>query len=86
MKIDQYGRVFRSDNELVELLYTHPNVDFSKLEIPNIDKFLASANACGIHFDHIDNFIDQTVEEFDKKNQSQWFMPEDYCPNLVEML
>jgi DNA polymerase III alpha subunit len=27
-----------------------------------------------------------TVEEFDKLNQKEWFMPENYCPNLIEWL
>jgi DNA polymerase III alpha subunit len=26
------------------------------------------------------------VEDYDKACQQVWFMPEDYCPNLVEML
>ena len=30
--------------------------------------------------------LEISLEEFDKMNQEKWFMPQDYCPNLVEWL
>lgn len=30
--------------------------------------------------------LEISLEEFDKVNQEKWFMPQDYCPNLIEWL
>lgn len=34
----------------------------------------------------VDQNINQTIEDFDKQNQSKFYMPDNYCPDLVEKL
>jgi DNA polymerase III alpha subunit len=32
------------------------------------------------------NRLDSSINNFDKQNQNNWFMPKNYCPNLIEQL
>ena len=91
MKIDQYGRVTITETEAFNALYTNQvnTLDGVTLEDAfTIDQYnqARAHNADRIpELKQLEIFED-SVEFFDKANQCDWFMPDDYYPNLVEML
>jgi DNA polymerase III alpha subunit len=52
----------------------------------NTIKKYVSKNADNIPLLNLYQHLDIEVRDWDTQLQNQWFMPEDYCPNLVEML
>ena len=91
MKIDQYGQVEITEAEAFEALYSKKINSLDGVYINDnavIDQFnnSQSANADKIpKLKHLEIF-DDSIEFFDSTNQCNWFMPNDYFPNLVEML
>lgn len=95
---DKYGQIIYSENDLVELYLTNPNLVFSRsvmsdstiqfdqeLNIDTIPKIMQHVTS------------DVSVEDFDAANQTNWYMPEEYknldiakyvldqCENEAEM-
>ena len=89
MKINNYGEVELTDKEAFEALYTGK---IKNLEGVYVNSINAYNTARQINADRIpqleiikhDEF--DSVEMFDEANQLDWFMPENYCPNLIEEL
>lgn len=90
MHSNQYGQVIREEQEVLDLLLENPELDISLINFSNTDavnKFNASAKACGLDLQiHTTDIINIPIEEFDRNNQLEWFMPKDYCPDLFEFL
>lgn len=91
MKTNSYGEVTVTENEAFEALYSDIIKDLENVYIDNIDaisKYNESIDVNADRLPKLQSLIDKNIplEDFDKNNQKQWFMPEDYCPNLVEML
>lgn len=91
MKIDNFGRVFITTEEAFRAVYAGKIIDLAGLYLE--DNAIAKQfnhsiqqNADTINKTELLNDVDLTTEEFDKANQQHWFMPKDYCPNLVEIL
>ena len=84
MLSDSFGNPIFQEHDIFNMLYKgqidHIDQIFAEptVEVQNLFKNL------GISPKHIDPFADQKL--FDKSNQSDWFIPKDYYPNLVEML
>lgn len=90
MIIDKYGRVSITEQEAFEALYSGKLISLDGVSIKgDIEKYNIARQK---NADKISNLITQEnledigIEFFDESNQCNWFMPEDYCPNLVEML
>jgi len=89
VKINNYGEVTLTEQEAFEALYTGK---LDSLEGVYVDAIDAYNRARDINADRIpqlgqiqhDEF--DSFEIFDEANQLTWFMPKDYCPNLVEEL
>lgn len=90
MERDDYGRVIFSLQDLYDLLYTGDleNLDnviiiadhawpFNRAKMLNGDKF-PELHGPPENFVH---YQDLAIE-----NRSKWFMPENYCPNLIEKI
>ena len=91
MKIDQYSRVTITESEAFEALYTNQvkTLDGVTLEdVSSIDQYnvARSQNADRIPELKELELFNESVKFFDEANQSQWFIPENYCSNLVEHL
>jgi DNA polymerase III alpha subunit len=90
MKINSYGQVEISADEAFRSLYTGKITNLSGVYIIGeaLDQFNQAHQANGDRFPPLEPLASPvvSVEEFDRQNQSRWFMPEDYCANLVEML
>jgi DNA polymerase III alpha subunit len=70
---DIFNMFYRGQIEHIDKIFAEPTV-----EVQNLFKNL------GIAPKRIDPYADQKV--FDEANQTDWFIPKDYYPNLVEML
>jgi DNA polymerase III alpha subunit len=92
MIIDDYGRLILSPAEAFEYLYSKKSVTLENIYLnddQSIDQF---NNAIALNADSIFSIakyveIDESLEEFDKKLQKNWFIPEEYKDfNIVEFL
>lgn len=92
MNIDKYGRVEVSETEAMSALYSGKITDLSNVYIndPKIaDQYNASKqlNADRIPtLETLENLEFVDLKFFDESNQCDWFMPKDYCPDLITNL
>ena len=90
MKVDSYGRVTISQQEAFEALYKGHLESLSGVIIEGDIQLYNTArkqNADPIpQLDTLESVNGIGVEEFDEINQRNWFMPKDYCPNLLEII
>ena len=78
-KINDHGDVIFSEEDVIDLLYTDPNFDISKLYFDDIDKYSNSLKELGIDLPVINTAPKRAKPEiFDKENCDQWHMPERY--------
>ena len=91
MKITEYGQVILSTQEVFDALYSGKITDLGTIFLEDQAECTKFCESVKKNYDNT-GFVrfptEPTVSraEFDKSNQEQWFMPKDYCPNLVEML
>jgi len=91
VRTDRYGQVTLSEDEILSSLYSGKVLDLDGVYIDNEVLSAQYNTARQLNADRISELLllpklDIPLEDFDKQNQSKWFMPEDYCPNLVEYL
>ncbi len=87
-KINDHGDVVFSEEDAIDLLYTDPNFNISKLYFTDISKYTESLKELGIDLPVIHNLpARQNLQQFDKDNCEQWHMPEKYYQiNVLEWL
>ena len=90
MKIDEYGAVFLTADELFNSIYSGKIKDFQNLYIDDASA-LQFNDSKNINRDAISNISvyqapTNSATEVDKSHQRNWFMPEDYCPDLIQQL
>ena len=87
-KINDHGDVIFSEEDVIELLYTDPNFDISKLYLNDIDKYSQSLKELGIDLPGINTAPKREKPElFDKANCEHWHMPEKYYQiNVLQWL
>lgn len=90
MKIDNYGRVSITEQEAFDAVYSGKLTSLEDVIIDgDIQRFnlARQTNADKLPILNLpEDLKDISIKFFDESNQCTWFMPEDYCPNLVEML
>jgi DNA polymerase III alpha subunit len=88
IKINDHGDVIFSEEDVIELLYTDPNFDISKLYLNDIEKYSDSLKELGIDLPVINKAPERpTPAEFDKQNCDNWHMPDKYYQiNVLEWL
>lgn len=79
MYTDPYGRVIITEQDAIGLLYKHVQFDLSNCILES-DKYNNSIDELFAEYEKTQSVepLTQTIKEFDNKNQSQWFMPENY--------
>lgn len=87
-KINDYGDVIFSEEDAIELLYTNPDYDISKLYFADIDQYSQSLQELGIDLPFIHRPpARDNLQQFDKDNCEKWHMPEKYYQiNVLEWL
>lgn len=87
MHTDKFGNTIYQSQDLIDLLYQDKPEFINQVLIEDS----AEARQFQQNLEFPLNLLNATlselsIEDFDKQNQTTWFMPKDYCPNLVEML
>ena len=87
-KINDHGDVIFSEEDAIDLLYTNPDFDISKLYFEDIQQYSQSLKQLGIDLPTIHTTPKRSeVQEFDKSNCGKWHMPEKYYQiNVLEWL
>lgn len=80
MNIDEYGISYCEENDLFDALYKNPDLDFSLCHVINPTTFNQSVKTLFSGHTLLIPYVQNTIplSEFDKKNQSEWFMPLEY--------
>ena len=87
-KINEHGDVIFSEEDAIDLLYTDPDFDLSKLYFDDIDKYSQSLKELGIDLPVINTAPKRPDREtFDQHNCGKWHMPEKYYQiNVLQWL
>lgn len=91
MKINEYGKVTFNESEIINFLYQGNNFDTKEIFIDEqevVDQFNKAKSLNADRFNELPKLAQSTVDlnTFDRENQKNWFLPKDYCPNLIELL
>jgi DNA polymerase III alpha subunit len=83
MKTDKFGQVILSSDDIFRGLYSGKIKDLNSVRIDSqeeSDKFNASSKVNYNYFENLQRYIEPNLEvvDFDKSNQSNWFMPDEY--------
>lgn len=85
MRLDKYNNPIYNSQDVFNLLYQGKADCLSKIYVDadtDLKKFEHASEI--LLTDCIPEIL--SIEEFDKHQQQQWFMPADYCPNLIEQI
>lgn len=79
MLVDKYGQIVYSENDLLELYLTNPEISFSRPIIA--EREITFSNDLDLDkTPKVNKYVslDKTIEEFDSMNQNDWHMPDEY--------
>ena len=78
-KTNDHGDVIFSEEDAIELIYTDPNFDISKLYFDDVERYDKSLKELGIDLPAIKTAPERSdLSSFDKMNCAQWHMPDKY--------
>ena len=86
MKNNQFGELIYTESDLFDLVMEGKNLfDTDKIFT---DKTIVIDESLIVQNINLKTHVasNLSLEEFDKINQSNWHMPENYCPDLIENL
>jgi DNA polymerase III alpha subunit len=79
IKINDHGDCIFKEQDAIDLLYTDPTFDISKLFFEDTEQYNSSLKELGIDLPVINKVpIRSTITEFDHQNINNWHMPEKY--------
>lgn len=78
-----FGEIILDSNEIFEGLYSGQITSFEHIKTEDINLIQTVNKHIDTNADNIKHFVEYieskySIEEFDKLNQSQWFIPDDY--------
>ena len=87
-KTNEHGDVIFTEDDAIDLLYTSPDFDISKLFFEDTDKYDAALKELGLDLPKINQVpLRESLQDFDNKNCEQWHMPESYYQiNVLQWL
>lgn len=95
MKFDEYGYPYCSSMDLFDLLYKNPELQIENFYVSDPQLYNSSVKKLHADLPLLKSYQDlfqnrdpfASIEEFDKENQSIWFMPDNYKQlDIVEHL
>jgi len=80
IKTNDYGDCIYSEEDAIELIYTNPNIDITKIFFEDTVQYSKSLKELGINLPKINSIPEhnESISDFDKKNISNWHMPQEY--------
>ena len=80
MKTDEYGLIYYTEDELFKSLYSNPDLDLNGFCVLDPDTFNKSADSLYSDGPRLSTIVKPTisVDQFDKDNQKNWHMPDEY--------
>ena len=80
MKYDQCGVAHTSTDELCDLLYKNPLLDLSLFLVEDPTEYNKSIKQLYAEMSYLRPYINENLDinEFDQRNQSNWYMPKQY--------
>ncbi len=87
-KINDHGDVIFSEEDAIDLFYSNPDFDITKLYFEDIAKYTESLKELGVDLPVINTAPARpNLSEFDKLNCGKWHMPEKYYQiNVLQWL
>jgi len=87
-KTNEHGDVIFTEDDAIDLLYTNPDFDISKLFFEDTAKYDEALKELGIDLPTIHTVPErETLKEFDNNNINNWHMPEEYYKiNILQWL
>ena len=90
MRINEFGAVFLSPDEMFNSIYAGKIKDFKNIYLDTAiaEQFNHSKDINRDNFSSLDIYTPTglSVEQFDQANQQDWFMPYNYCPDLIQQI
>ena len=88
MNINEYGAIFLTPEELFENLYNGKVKDFKNIYLDKVtvDQFNLAKNLNKDSFGNLEEYQlpAESLDMFDKANQENWFMPDEYKTMDIE--
>ena len=80
MKVDQFGQVYLTEFDLVDLLYRNPNLNLGNYPVLDPEYYNSSVDDFYLELEKLSKYRepDVDIDEFDRINQNKWFMPVEY--------
>jgi DNA polymerase III alpha subunit len=80
MKRDQFGLSYVTEQELCDLLYSDPGIDLTQFLVDDPLVFNSAVKSLYANMPELKTYIsyDVDVEEFDRVQQAEWHMPDQY--------
>jgi DNA polymerase III alpha subunit len=86
MRLDQYSNPIFNQQDLFDAMYTGCTFDGNNAPIVDYEADIALLeNHLEFKF-KLPCSTTASIEEFDKIMQEEWFMPKNYCPDLLQQL
>ena len=90
MRIDEYGAIFLTSNELFDNIYNGKVKSFKNIYLDDVDveKFNTSKDLNRDNFEYLEiyKYPNISIDQFDKNLQDNWFMPERYKPKSFDIV
>lgn len=80
MKYDVFGRAYATEHDLAQALYTNPDLDIARIPVVDPEQYNASIAQLHLDLAKLPRYepSEQSLDEFDQSQQSNWYMPEEY--------
>ena len=79
-KRNDFGDCVYTESDVLELIYSDPNFDISRLQIESPEQYLTALKELGIDLPVLTVPVKRTesLKEFDRRNITDWHMPQEY--------
>jgi len=80
IKTNDYGDCIYTEDEAIDLIYSNPQIDISKLFFTEVTQYLEALKDLGVNLPKINIAPKRniSVKEFDEQNINNWYMPKEY--------
>lgn len=80
MRYDKFGRVSITEKELCDILYSNLDINLSSFLVEDPETFNHSVVSSHYESPLLNKYheLDIDISQFDQKNQSHWFIPDEY--------